>query len=234
MPFSLRDLNHLFRTFAKSPGFTFSAIAALALGIGSTTAIFSVVDAVLLKPLPVSHPERLVMLMTTGVSDSGERIWDSDASPVKFGLWRTQTSVIQHVSAFVPGVMNYTGTNSLEQIRSMRVSSDFFRCLGTNITRGRAFVAEEDIPNGPRVVIIGEGLWRRKFGAETGILGKTIVLSGEPYEVIGVAAGNPGLREFGSVPSRPGASPVPLQLPSFATFASKSRNNFRLNFRPGF
>jgi len=200
MSFSLRDLNHLFRVFAKSPGFTFSAIAALALGIGSTTAIFSVVDAVLLKPLQVSDPERLVMLMTTGVSDSGERVWDSDASPVKFGLWRTQTSVIQDVSAFIPGVMNYTGTNILEQIRSMRVSSDFFRCLGINITRGRAFVAGEDIPNGPRVVIIGEGLWRGKFGAETGILGKTIVLSGEPYDVIGVAAGNPGLREFGSVP----------------------------------
>jgi predicted permease len=192
----------------KSPGFTITALATLALGIGATIAIFSIINAVLLKPLPVFESDRFVMLMTTGVSETGESRSDSDASPLKFELWRAQTSVIQYVSAFLPGVMNYTGGDVAEQLRSMQASADFFRCWGIRIVRGRTFTPEEDRPRGARAAVISQGLWKRRFGSDIQILGKTISLNDEPYSLIGIVADSPGLREFGP----PSDVYVPFQL----------------------
>ena len=104
------DVKHSVRMFLKNAGFTVTALLALALGIGATTAIFSIVNTVLLKPLPVIDSDRFVMLMSTWISETGERKAFSDASPAKFMFWRAQSSVIQDVSAFLPGVMNYTAT----------------------------------------------------------------------------------------------------------------------------
>src|SRR5580658_6099506 len=101
----LRDVKHSIRMFLKSPGFTITAVAALALGIAATTAIFSVVNRVLLKPLPIADADRLVVLIATNVSDRGERGEQSDASPAKFMHWRAQSSVLQDVSAYLEGVM---------------------------------------------------------------------------------------------------------------------------------
>src|SRR5258708_1320498 len=135
----LKDVKHSIRLLLKSPGVTVTAVLALALGIGATTAIFSIVNAVLLTPLPVFDPDRFVMLMSTWVTETGERQSFSDASPAKFEHWRAQSSVIQDVSAFLPGVLNYTGGDLVEQWRSMRASAKFFRCWGIRIVRGRTF-----------------------------------------------------------------------------------------------
>jgi hypothetical protein len=105
--------------------------------------------------------------------------------------------VLQDVSAFLPGVMNYTAGEVAEQLRSTQVSADFFRCWGIRIVRGRTFTPEEDLPHGPRVTLISQNLWTRHFASDPRILGKTISLNGEPYLVIGILAGSAGLREFG-------------------------------------
>ncbi len=175
----IKDLWHSLRTFRQSPGFTITAVVALALGIGASTAIFSVVNAVLLRPMPYPEPERLVLFMTTPG-------WGTVASPAKFNAWREQTRVFQDISAFRFGVFNLTGGSYPEQIRSGQVSADFFRLFGVPLVRGRTFSKEEDLPRGGRVAMLSHGLWRRRFGGDLTAIGKTISLSGEPYQVIGI------------------------------------------------
>src|SRR5690349_5947823 len=122
----VKDLKHSLRMFAQSPAFTFAAVAALTLGIGANTAIFSVVDAVLLKPVAVHDPDRVVVFVnTTAGSPRGPA-----ASPAKFMHYRQQTEIVQDVSAFNTGVMNYTGGSFPEQLKSGRVSADFFELIG--------------------------------------------------------------------------------------------------------
>jgi putative ABC transport system permease protein len=203
-----RDVRHSIRTCFKTPGFTITVVAALALGIGATTSIFSIVNTVLLKPIPVPDPDRLVMLMNTGVSPKGESISSPAASPAKFQHWRTQSGVIQYVSAFRTGVMNYTGGEVVEQLRSMQASEDIFRCFGIPLLRGRGFTSEEDLPNGPHVVLISENLWTRRFTRDPEIIGKILSLSDEPYTIIGIVADNQRTWEFGP----PSEVYVPFQL----------------------
>jgi len=195
-----KDVHYSIRMFLRSRWFTVTAVVALALGIGATTAIFSIVNTVLLRPLPIFQSNRFVMLMTTGIFETGERIFDSDASQAKFEHWRAQSSVLQDVSAFSPGVMNYAGGDSAEQLRSMHASTDFFRCWGIRILQGRTFALEETLPNGPHVALISEGLWRGRLAGDSQIIGKAISLSGTAYSVIGIVADSPALREFGSSP----------------------------------
>ena len=180
-----RDLKHSLRMFRQSPSFTIAAVAALALGIGANTAIFSVVNAVLLKPVPFPDPDRFVMFMNTSPQGSGP-----GASPAKFAHWRQETSVIQDTSAFRVGVVNYTGGEFPEQLRSGQVSASYFRLAGIPVVRGRTFSAEEDLPNGERVAVLSQGLWKRRFGSDPSVVGKTISLSGDPHVVIGVLGQN--------------------------------------------
>ena len=116
-----RDLKHSLRMFRQTPSFTIAAVAALALGIGANTAIFSVVNAVLLKPVPFPDPDRFLMFMNTSPQGSNPA-----ASPAKYAHYREQTSVVQDVSAFRMGIVNYTGGGSPEQLRSGQVSADYF------------------------------------------------------------------------------------------------------------
>jgi predicted permease len=190
----LKDLRHSVRMFAQSPAFTLAAIAALTLGIGANTAIFSVVNAVLLKPLGIADADRIVMLMNTSPQGSGPA-----ASPAKFMHWRAQTSVLQDVSAFNTGVMNYTGGSFPEQLRSSRVSADFFRLMGAQIASGRTFSAEEDLPGGPKVAVLSYDLWRTRFNGDPEAPGRTIALNGEPYTIVGVL-GDFDFSEFGGSP----------------------------------
>jgi predicted permease len=177
----LADVRHAFRQLWHAPSFTIAAVAALALGIGVNTAIFSVVDAVLLQPVPFLDPDRLVFFETASAQGNGP-----GASPAKFAHWRKQTEVIQDAAAFNTGVMNLTDGAVPEQVKSGRVSVDAFKLFGTPIVRGRSFSSAEDAPKGPKVVLISQGLWSRHFGASPDVVGKTISLSGESYEVIGV------------------------------------------------
>src|SRR3954454_4294611 len=191
----LRDLAHSFRMFKSSPAFTLAAVAALTLGIGTNTAIFTVVNAVLLKPVPFPDPDRLVMLMVVTPQGSG-----SYASPARFAHWRAQTSVLQDVSAFRNGVVNLTDGDMPEQLRVGQVSADFFRLFGAPIVAGRSFSTEEDRPNGAKVVVLSHGLWARRFGADPHIIGRTISLDGDPVVVIGIVGPRFNVTEFGPQP----------------------------------
>jgi putative ABC transport system permease protein len=171
------------RTLAKSPGFTGVAILTLALGIGANAAIFSVVNAVLLQPLSYPNPDRLVELELSSPDGDG----DITSIP-KFNVWRQQTQVFDSVAAYDfggPGI-NLTGGDRPEQLKGIRVSADYFRVFGAPMAIGRTFSAEEDRPGGTAVAVIGNGLWRSKFGGDPGIINRTIDLGGEPYAVIGV------------------------------------------------
>ena len=186
-----QDLRYGVRQLRRRPAFTATAVAALALGIGATTAIFSVVNTVLLKPLPVADPDRLVILTTLESSDGDA------ASPAKFAHWQAESSVLQDVSAILNGPMNYTGGNAMELWHSARVSANAFRCWGVPILKGRTFTGAEDLPNGPLVTLISEDLWKRRFAKDPQILGRKISLNGEPHTIIGIAGNVAAQREFG-------------------------------------
>ena len=189
--------------FRQSPSFTIAAVAALALGIGANTAIFSVINAVLLKPVPFPDPDRFLMFMNTSPQGSGPA-----ASPAKFAHYREQSSVVQDVSAFRMGIVNYTGSGSPEQLRSGQVSADYFRLAGIPISRGRTFTADEDRPDGERVAVLSQGLWKRRFGSDPSVIGKTMTLSGDPYVIIGVLNESPKARVLEPNPGMAAAAPV--------------------------
>jgi predicted permease len=195
MPTFWQDLSYAFRMLAKNPGFTIAAVLTLALGIGANTAVFSVVNTVLLKPLPYPDPDRIVMFLLTSPQGSGP-----GASATKFNVWREKTSVFQDVSAYRFGVVNLTGSAYSEQIHSGQVTADFFRLFGAPVIQGRTFTAEEDRPRAGRVAVISDGLWKRHFGADPQILGKNISLSGDPYEVIGIIGASFDSEKFDPVP----------------------------------
>jgi predicted permease len=177
----IQDLKYALRTLRQQRAFTVAALAALALGIGATTAVFSVVNAVLLRPFPYPDPDRIVLFMNTSAGGSG-----SAASPAEFAHWSQQTAVIQAPSAFRTGIVNYTGSDLPEQLKSGQVSANYFRLFGAKTVVGRTFSADEDRPNGPHVAVLSYGWWARRFASDPNIVGKTILLSGDPYVVIGV------------------------------------------------
>jgi putative ABC transport system permease protein len=176
----LQDLRYSLRTAWQSPAFTIAAVAALALAIGANTAIFSVVNTVLLRPLPYADPNRLVLFLNTSPQGSGP-----GASPTKFNNWRRQTEVFQDVSAYRFSVANLTEGDP-EQVATAHVSADFFRLFGAPVFKGRTFAPAEDLPNGGHVVILSEGFWKRRFGGDAAVVGRKLSLNGEPHEVIGV------------------------------------------------
>jgi putative ABC transport system permease protein len=179
----LGDAKHAARIFLTSRGFAMTAIAALALGIGANTAIFSVVNAVLLEPLSYPQPDRLVAVMRSFPEGPGRA-----TSIPKFIVWREQTKVFQSMTAYDfagPGI-NLTGGELPEQVKGIHASAGYFDVFGAPIALGRAYTESEDRPGGPHVVVISNGLWRSRFGGDPSIIGKTIELSGDPYQVIGV------------------------------------------------
>ena len=177
----LQDLRYSLRVLRQQRAFTVAAVAALALGIGATTAVFSVVNAILLRPFPYPDPERIVMFMNVTPNGSGP-----GASPAKFAHWQRQTAVVQDASAFRNVLLNYTGGELPEQVNSGNVTESFFKLWGATTLLGRTFSHEEALPNGPRVAVLSYGWWTRRFAADPSIVGKTILLSGDPYVVIGV------------------------------------------------
>jgi predicted permease len=177
----LQDLKYSLRALGQQRAFTIAALTALALGIGATTAVFSVVNAVLLRPFPYPDAERIVMFMNTSPDGSGPA-----ASPAKFEHWARQTDVVQDAAAFRNVIVNFTGGDTPEQLASGNVTQAFFRLFGAKTLLGRTFSADEDRPDGPKAAVLSYGWWTRRFASDPAILGKTISLSGEPYVVIGV------------------------------------------------
>jgi len=179
----IADIKQAVRRLRQSPGFLAAAVSALALGIGANTAIFSIVNTVLLKPLAYPQPERIVVLMNSSPQGSGPA-----ASPTKYNVWRRQTRVLEDVAAYDTGGpgLNLGGTGRPEQVKGIHVSREFFPLFGASTVMGRTFTPEEDRPGGAAVVVLSNGLWRRRFGSDPNIVGKTLTLGGEAYTVIGV------------------------------------------------
>ncbi len=180
MPPFFTDLRHSLRTFLRNPSFTLTALAALTLGIGANTAIFSVVNRVLLKPVAAPDPDKIVVLGSTRTN--GPPI---GGSPTRFNLWREQTALFDDISAYRFGSMNLTGVDAPEQVQIAQVSADYFHLFGLLIAQGRSFTAAEDRPHAGNFAILSDAFWHRAFSAAP-LLGKTVSLNGSPYVVVGI------------------------------------------------
>ncbi len=178
-----QDLRYGARMLFKNPGFTLIAVITLSLGIGANTAIFSVVNSVLLRPLPYEAPDRLVY------------VWDSNptagfprfaSSPPNFADWRRQQQSFEYLAAFLGWSFNLTGRGEPERLQGARVSAEMFTLLGVKPLLGRTFLAEEDKAGKNRVALLSRALWQRRFAEDRNVIGQSIMLNGESYTIIGV------------------------------------------------
>ncbi|MGB9459268.1 MAG: ABC transporter permease, partial [Candidatus Acidiferrum sp.] len=176
----LQDTRYAFRLLAKSPGFTLIAILTLALGIGANTAIFSVVNGVLLRPLPFRDPSRLVLIAEKSsfpvISTSYENYLD----------WRDQSHSFESMEATRGAAITLTGAGEPERLNVRMATAGLFPMLGISAQVGRTFLAEEDRAGGAPVVLLSYGLWQRRFGGAQEIIGKAINLDSQPYTIVGV------------------------------------------------
>jgi putative ABC transport system permease protein len=178
----VQDARYALRMLLHSPGFAITAILALALGIGANTAIFSVVNTVLLQPLPYPDPDRMVELELTSPQGNGDI-----ASITKYNVWKEQTQVFESVAAYGggPGI-NLMGGDRPEQLVGIRASADYFQVFRVPMELGRPYTRAEDVPNGPKLAVLSYSLWKNRFGSDPNIVGKTIELGDEAYVVSGV------------------------------------------------
>jgi putative ABC transport system permease protein len=178
-----QDLRYGVRMLTRARGFTFVAIITLALGIGANTAIFSVVNAVLLRPLPFPQPERLAMVNTTNL---GRGFTDFGTSMPDFRIWRERNQSFEELAAYDSQSVNISGTTEPERVTGAAVSANLFSVLGISPVRGRAFTAEEETFGKHHVVILSAALWQRRFSGESGLSEQTMTLNGEQYVIVGV------------------------------------------------
>ena len=179
-----RDLRYAVRLLWKSPAFTLPAILTLALGLGATTAIFSVVHAALLTPLPYPSPGGIVMVWQDMRARGGPaQEW---ATPGNLVDWSAETRLFNSVASIRQLGATLTGTGEPEMLPGEQVTRAYFDVLGVPPMMGRGFRVEETLPNAPRVVILSHGAWQRRFGGDANVLGRRIMLNGEPHEIVGV------------------------------------------------
>jgi predicted permease len=181
-----RDLRYAFRVLRRTPAFTLTAIATLALAIGANSAVFSLADRLLLRPLPYPHPERLAIVGTEYRSAGGQSTSVSQDGWVWEAIRDHARTVDRAVFSSGNGGVNLVVGQSAIFVKQQRVGAGYFRVLGVPPLIGREFTAEEDRPNGPAVAVVSHALWTRLFGGSPTIEGKTILLRGEPYDVVGV------------------------------------------------
>ncbi|HEY3455164.1 MAG TPA: ABC transporter permease [Bryobacteraceae bacterium] len=179
----LQDIRFSLRMLRKSPGFAVFAVLALALGLGANAAIFSVVDAVLLRSLPFRHSDRLVEVWEDASRFGFPR---APLAPANFVDWKRRNHVFEDMAALKGDLYALTGAGTPEQVEGSPVTANLFPLLGVSPILGRNFSAEEDRPGGPRVVLISYGLWQRRFGGDSAIAGREISLNNQKYTVIGV------------------------------------------------
>ena len=178
----LRDMRYAIRQLAKNPGFTVVAILTLALGIGASTAIFSVVNGVLLRPLRL--PTARTSLVR--VHEILQKFGRFSVAPATFLDWRQQNTVFEHIGAFNATGATLVGSTGAERLAGGLVSWDMFDLLKVTPALGRTFRADEDVPGKDTVIIISHRMWQQRFGGDPGILGRSVTLSGTPVTVIGV------------------------------------------------
>ena len=177
----LRDVRYSLRQLRKSPGFSIVAVLTLALGIGATTAMFSVVNGVILRPFPYPQPQGLVSVVEI-VPQFGR----FSVAPATFLDWRAQNSVFEHIAAYNGGSATLVDANGPDRVINAAVSWDTFELLRVAPALGRGFRAEEDAPGKANVIVLSHGMWQRRFGGDPGVLGRSVSLSGAPFTIVGV------------------------------------------------
>lgn len=177
----IQDLRYACRSLVKQPAFTLVAVLTLALGIGANTAIFGVVNAVLLRPLPYHEPDRVVLLWSHW--NNWAKTW---VSAPELADYQQQATSLEHVAAFSPASFNLTGSGEPQRVLAAQVQAGIFDALGAKPIAGRVFSADEDRPGQQRVVLLSEGLWRSQFGSDPSIAGRSIQLDAVSYTVVGV------------------------------------------------
>jgi putative ABC transport system permease protein len=209
----LQDARFALRTLLKSRGFTLTAIFTLAIGIGATSAVFSVVNGVLLRPFPFADPERLVVVWEYIPTHPLKYMF---SSPPDFADWRAQSDVLELVAAFLPADLNRTDGGQPERIQGAGVSGNLFATLGVAPALGRTIQPDDDQPGAPAAVVLSFGYWQANFGGSLDVVGRSITLDGEPHQIVGVMP-----RDFKfpvpfglarSVPAPPAEMWVPLRL----------------------
>jgi len=191
----LLDLKYAVKSFRQSPGFTLAVLAALTIGIGANVAIFSVVNTVVLKPIPFDEPDQMVRPMNLNRENGGV---SSAASPAKFMHWRAQTDVLQDVAAYRLNSLNYTGGDVPERVAAEQVTEAYFRAFRAPMAQGRTFAPEEDLPDSPKTTVLTWHFWQDRLGGDPNVIGKSLSLSGSQYTVIGIVGRDFDLREFGN------------------------------------
>src|SRR3954471_6214752 len=189
-----QDVRYGARMLLKNPGFTLIATLALALGIGANSAIFSVVNTLLLRPLPYKNPSQLVVIWENATHMGFPK---NTPSAANFLDWQKQNTLFESMAAFAERSFNLTGVGEPERLEGRRVSANLFDLLGVRPIVGRNFVPDEDKP-GTRVALLNESLWRRRFGSDPGVIGRALALNGESYTVVGVLPNTVRLPAFGN------------------------------------
>ena len=178
-----QDLSYGFRTLFKNPGFTAVAVLSLAIGIGANIAIFSVINALLLRPLPYQDADRLAILWQRSPGLNVAQDWFSPGQCLDV---KAENQVFEQVAVTIGASFNLTGQGGPEHVDGARVTSSLFPLLGAKAALGRVLLPEEDSPGKPATVILSHGFWRRRFGGDPQVIGKTLVLSGSSFEIVGV------------------------------------------------
>jgi putative ABC transport system permease protein len=179
----IQDLRHGMRMLVKNPGFTAVALIALALGIGANTAIFSVVNAILLRPLPYKNPDRIAMIWMNNPKLGVDQDWHSYPN---YTDYKEQNQVFEDMAAFNDRSYNLTGTGEPVRVMGTVATASLFSVMGVDPAQGRAFSVEEEEPGKDMVVVISHGLWQRRFGGDASVIGQPISLNGVNRTVIGV------------------------------------------------
>jgi putative ABC transport system permease protein len=178
------DLRYAFRLMAKTRGLTTVALMTLALGIGANTAVFSVVNAILLRPLPYSEPDRLVMVFVDLRARGGPATeW---TGPAEQADWKAATDVFDGVTTVRGWAATMAQGTVPEAISGEQTTFEYFDVLGARPALGRTFRQSDDVPNAPRVVILSHALWTSRFGGEPSVIGRVVPINGEPHEIVGV------------------------------------------------
>src|SRR5213595_1496147 len=202
-----QDIRYALRVLAKNPAFSIIAVIALALGIGANSAIFSVVNAVLLRPLPFKHPEQLVMVWENAAHLGFPK---NTPSPANFLDWQKQAQSFTGMAAMAERSFNLTGVGEPERLEGRRVSANLFELLGVPALLGRTFVPDDDKP-GTHVVLLSYSIWQRRFGSDPAVIGRALTLNGESYTVVGVM---PRLVQLPGYENRNDQLWVPIAFPS--------------------
>jgi putative ABC transport system permease protein len=180
----LQDVRYALRGMVKARGLTIVAVVTLALGIGANTAIFTVINALLLRPLPYPEPGRLVIVWQDMRARGGPA--DEWTGPSQQFDWKAQTDVFQSLTSIRGWSASVAGGDMPESLLGEQATFDYFDVAGTRPAIGRAFGESDDIPNAPRVVVLSHGLWMRRFGGDRGVVGRSIPINGESHEIVGV------------------------------------------------